>query len=273
MYLPPLSYLYLDDSGTRNPDWEPKDPSEERDSFRTGGVIIREEDKDAIRDAHAKFCSDWNITQPLHSTEIRHQEKRFSWLGTLEQDELDRFHGELAEMLASIPVIGHACIVHRPGYDARYRLQYGRKTWHLCKTAFTVIVERAAKLIQREGRQLIVHHELTDPDAMKRIKSYYKELIEVGLPFDAKTSAKYAPLSKEDLKALLLDFSFKPKANIFTQIADLYLYPMRRGGYDLRYRPHEFLIKRKKLIDCHLTDDEIPILGIKYSCFDEVVRS
>ena len=64
------------------------------------------------------------------------------------------------------------CVVHRPGYDARYRQH--RQTWHLCKTAFTVVVERTAKLVQREGRQLIVHHELADPDAMKRIKSYYK---------------------------------------------------------------------------------------------------
>jgi hypothetical protein len=64
MARPPLNYLYLDDSGTRNPDWEPKAPSEERDSFCTGGVIIREEDKETIR--AAKFCSDWKITYPLH---------------------------------------------------------------------------------------------------------------------------------------------------------------------------------------------------------------
>jgi Protein of unknown function (DUF3800) len=273
MALPPLSYLYLDDSGTRNPDWEPKDHPEERDSFCTGGVIVREEDKEAIRAAHAKFRSGWKITHPLHSTEIRHQEKHFSWLGTLEPAQLNKFHAELGEMLASIPVIGHACVVHRPGYDARYRQQYGRQTWHLCKTASTVVVERTAKLIQRDGRQLIVHHELADPDAMKRIKSYYKELISTGLPFDPATSVKYAPLKKEEFKALLLDFSFKPKANVFTQIADLYLYPLRRAGYDLDYSPHTFLVQRDKLIDCHIAVEEAPILGVKYSCFDGVVRS
>jgi hypothetical protein len=170
MVLPPLNYLYLDDSGTRNPDWEPKAPPEERDSFCTGGVIIREEDKDTIRTAHAKFCSDWKITYPLHSAEIRHHEKNFKWLGSMEIAELNRFHAELGEMLATIPVVGHACVVHRPGYDVRYREQYGRQTWHLCKTAFTVVVERTAKLAQRDGRQLIIHHELTDPDAMKRLK-------------------------------------------------------------------------------------------------------
>jgi hypothetical protein len=167
MAVPPLNYLYLDDSGTRNPDWEPQDPPEQRDSFCTGGVIIREEDKEAIRAAHSKFCVSWKIAYPLHSTEIRHREKNFKWLGTIEPAEFSRFHTELAEMLAMISVIGHACIVHRPGYDARYRKQYGRQTWHLCKTAFTVIVERATKLVQREERQLVVHHELTDPDAMR----------------------------------------------------------------------------------------------------------
>jgi hypothetical protein len=271
MTLPPLSYLYLDDSGTRNPDWEPKDPPEERDSFCTGGVI--DEDKQAIQAAHAKFCLSWKITYPLHSTEIRHQEKNFKWLGTISPDELNKFHTELGEMLATVPVIGHACVVHRPGYDARYRKQYGRQTWHLCKTAFTVVVERVAKLVQREGRQLIVHHELTDPDAMKRIRSYYKDLKSAGLPFDANTSAKYAPLKREEFEAILLDFSFKPNANIFTQIADLYLYPMRRSGYDLRYRPHEFLVQRKKPIDCHLTEQEVQIVGIKYSCFDGLVKT
>ena len=136
-----------------------------------------------------------------------------------------------------------------------------------------MVVERAAKLAQRDGRQLIIHHELTDPDAMKRIRSYYKDLKTIGFPFDKATSGKYQPLKKGDFEGILLDFSFKPKTNVFTQIADLYLYPMRRGGYDLRYYPHDFLVEHKKLIDCHLEDGEIPILGIKYSCFDGVARS
>jgi hypothetical protein len=231
---------------------------------------LREEDKNDAKLAHKKFCEDWEITFPLHSTEIRHKEKHFAWLGKLTNHELNRFHAELGAMLVSIPVIGHACVVHRPGYDARYREQYGRQTWHLCKTAFTVIAERAAKITLRDGRRLIIHHELTDPDAMRRIKSYYRQLTAEGLPFDAESSAKYLPLRKEQFAATLLDFSFKPKANALTQIADLYLYPIRRGGYEPNYRPHQILMANKKIIDCLLAPAEAPILGVKYSCFDGI---
>jgi hypothetical protein len=45
------------------------------------------------------------------------------------------------------------------------------------------------------------------------------------------------------------------------------------ADYDLRYNPHSFLVERKKLIDCHLPENEVPTLGIKYSCFDGIVRS
>jgi hypothetical protein len=256
-----INYLYLDDSGTRNPDWEPKDPPEERDCFCIGGILVREEDKDAAKSAHEKFCADWKITHPLHSSEIRHKEKNFAWLGKLTIAELDRFHRELANMLVSLPVVGHACVIHRPGYDARYRVQYGRQTWHLCKTAFSVIAERAAKLTRRENRRLIIHHELVDPDSMKRIKSYYEQLKTEGPPFDAESSAKYAPLKIEDFATLLIDFSFKPKTNALTQIADLYLYPLRRGGYELSYRPHRLLSEKKKIIDCLLGPDEVSVLG------------
>lgn len=268
----PLNYLYLDDSGARNPDWEPSCDGHKRDSFCVGGVFVREEDKYAVKAAHKKFCDAWNITYPLHSAEIRFREKNFKWLGKLEPPELQRFHNELSDMLLSIPVLGHACVVHRPGYDARYRGKYGRQTWHLCKTAFNVILERTVKLAKREGRQIIAHHELTDPGAMKRLKAYYRALKAEGPPFDEETSAKYQPLTREDFKAGLLDFSFKPKSNVLTQIADLYLYPMRRGGYDLHYRAHEALIEKRKLIDCHLQAEEIPLVGIKYSCFENVVK-
>jgi Protein of unknown function (DUF3800) len=263
----PVNYLYLDDSGTRNPDWEPKDPPEERDSFCIGGILLRDEDKEVAKAAHKKFCEDWKIVCPLHSSEIRHKEKHFAWLRKLSEAECNQFYEELGAMLISIPVMGHACVVHRPGYDARYRERYGRQTWHLCKTAFTVIVERAVKITQRDGRRLIIHHEWIDPDAVKRIKSYYRQLIAEGPPFDAESSAKYSPLGKEQFSATLLDFSFKHKANVLTQIADLYLYPMRRGAYEA-YRPHQMLMENKKIIDCVLTQAETPILGVKYSCFD-----
>ena len=56
---------------------------------------------------------------------------------------------DLTSMLTSIPVIGLACVIDRPGYDARYREQYGRNQWQLCKTACSIAVERAAKQAAR----------------------------------------------------------------------------------------------------------------------------
>ncbi|CAG1012369.1 hypothetical protein RHIZO_04239 [Rhizobiaceae bacterium] len=52
------------------------------------------------------------------------------------------------------------------------------------------------------------------------------------------------------------------------QIADLFLYPMAKGGYDPTYRPYRALKESGRLIDAHLSPERIPSLGIKYSCFD-----
>jgi hypothetical protein len=52
---------------------------------------------------------------------------------------------DISRFLSTIAVSGLACVVDRPGYDARYRDKYGRRLWHLCQTAFSIVVERAAK--------------------------------------------------------------------------------------------------------------------------------
>jgi hypothetical protein len=52
------------------------------------------------------------------------------------------------------------------------------------------------------------------------------------------------------------------------QIADLVLYPMAKGGYDPDNRPYRKRKESGKLIDCLLTEDQIPLRGIKYSCCD-----
>ena len=54
------------------------------------------------------------------------------------------------------------------------------------------------------------------------------------------------------------------------QVADLLLYPMAKGRYGRTYRPYCDLRARGKLIDCVLSEEEVPTLGIKYSCFDGV---
>jgi hypothetical protein len=200
-------------------------------------------------------------------------DKRFSWLRTLSVEERGKFMRDLGNFLTSIPVIGYAAVVDRPGYNARYRKLYGRQTWQLCQTAFSVICERAAKRARAEGCKLRVFVEEGDKTADTFIRSYYANLRERGMPFDGGNMAKYGPLSAAELADTLYDLRFRTKKSPLMQLADIYLYPMARGGYDSDYLPYKTLRENKKLIDDHLTAEEIPHLGIKYSCFDLVEKA
>jgi hypothetical protein len=173
--MPKVTCLYLDDSGTRNPNRLPLEFTF-KDWFALGGVLINEEDEGLAGTAHDKFCDEWGITYPLHSFDIRLMRGRFSWLATLEAKEYNRFMAGITALLVGIPVIGHACVIDRPGYDARYRDRYGRQTWMLCKTAFSVACERAAKHARSAGRKLRVLPEEADRTADNYIRSYYRAL-------------------------------------------------------------------------------------------------
>jgi hypothetical protein len=271
--MPKVMCLYLDDSGTRNPDRRAPKQFMYRDWFALGGYLAKEEDEGAIRTAHANFCKHWSITYPLHSYDIRAATGNFTWLAALqERDEREyrRFMRSLSDMLLSIPVIGHGCIVDRPGYTHRYRAMYGRQTWMLCRTAFAVVCERAAKHARKNGCKLRVYVEEGDKSADNKIRDYYKSLRTEGMPFAVGRSAKYAPLSAAELADTLYDLGFRAKSSPLAQIADLYTYPIARGGYDSDYSPYVQLRDRNKLIDALLKTEEIPDLGIKYSCFDLV---
>jgi hypothetical protein len=266
--MPNVMSLYLDDSGTRNPDRKLPEKFMFRDWFTLGGFIAKEENEGAIETAHSVFCGDWGITYPLHSYDIRAQTKNFTWLKGLDEREYNRFMRELGAMLLSIPVIGHGCVVDRPGYNKRYREKYGRQTWMLCRTAFAVAVERAAKYSKDNKRKLRVYVEEGDKTADDMIRNYYNALRTEGMPFASDRMAKYAPLSNEDLAATLYDLKFKNKTSRLAQIADLYAYPIARGGYDSEFLPYVQMKQQKKIIDCLLKEDEIPHQGIKYSCFE-----
>lgn len=88
------------------------------------------------------------------------------------------------------------------------------------------------------------------------------------MPFASDNMAKYAPLTKEELASTLYDLKFKKKSSPLIQIADLYAYPLARGGYDPDYFPYAQLKEQKRIIDCLLTAEELPHLGVKYSCFE-----
>ena len=177
---------------------------------------------------------------------------------------------DLSGVLLSIPALGHACVIDRPGYNERYTKKYGRQKWLLCKTAFDVLVERAAKHAIAEGRKLRVYPERGDKTSDARVRGYYEELRTVGLPFDPNISSKYTPLTQQQLADTLYDLKFKLKSSPMAQLADLYLYPICRGGYEANYRPYTMLREKQKLVDDVLPPADAAVRGIKYSCFELV---
>lgn len=271
--MPKVMCLYLDDSGTRNPDRKLPEKFMYADWFTLGGFIAREEDEESIRKAHDNFCERWDITYPLHSYDIRSGKENFTWLGQLELSDKQKFMRALSRMLLNLPVIGHACVIDRPGYNARYRTKYGRQTWTLCRTAFSVVCERAAKHARRNKCKLRVYIEEGDKSADDKIREYYRELRTTGMPFAADSSGKYAPLSRGELAETLYDLDFKAKTSPMVQIADLYAYPIARGRYESDYFPYCQLQTHKRLLDNILDPAEVRQHGIKYSCFELVDKN
>ncbi len=100
------------------------------------------------------------------------------------------------------------------------------------------------------------------------MKGYYEHLRENGMPFAAPNMQQYAPLTAQQLRTTLYEFRTKRKSSPIMQIADLYLWPMVMGGYHRSNRPYALLVRDKKLVDCYLSEEEIPTRGIKYSCWE-----
>ncbi len=263
--------LYFDDTGSRDPDKSPYDPATRQDSmdcFGLGGVLIREEDIDAIFQGHKAFCAEWKIDYPLHSSRIRGGQGKFGWLKKPENAGL--FFPAIEEFLLALPIVSIACVIHRPGYVARYKDRYQEQLWYMCKTAFSIMTERAAKFADDQGRKLEIFYEPSGKKEDKDIVRYLRDLKKAGSPFSESTSGGYTPLSSEDYRRIILgEPRQKTKKTPMIQIADLVLYPMAKGGYDPSYRPYKKLMEAGKLIDGHVPEDEIPFRGIKYSCFDE----
>jgi len=79
-------------------------------------------------------------------------------------------------------------------------------------------------------------------------------------------------LTPEQLTQTLYEFKTKQKTSPMAQLADLYLWPICMGGYHASNRPYQRLTDDGKLINCHIKEDERPMLGSKYSCFENVER-
>ncbi|MCJ9668987.1 DUF3800 domain-containing protein [Neorhizobium sp. SHOUNA12A] len=260
-------HLFIDDSGSRDPDRRLKhNRDDSMDCFALGGILIKEEDADELKSRHAEFCARHDITYPLHSNPIRGGRENFGWLKNPEKARA--FFPELDEFMVSLPVLGIAAVIDRPGYVARYKEHYAERLWLMCKTAYCILIERAAKYADSQGRVLRVFFEETGKAEDRALIAYHKSLKEVGMPFDSGTSSSYGSLSAADFRRIVMgDTKRRTKETPMIQIADLMLYPMAKAGYDPTYRPYVQLMKAGRLIDAQLEPEDRALLGIKYSCF------
>jgi hypothetical protein len=260
--------LYADDSGSRLPDRRQDQPPR-RNWFGLGGLLVTQSDEDIVRQRYAEFTGRWpELTGPLHSVKIRNGTENFTWLRK-DQKRAGEFLADLTELICGAPIVCIAAVIDRTGYLARYETMYTPdQRWSLCKTAFSVLIERSVKFAQTRNQRLRVMVERSDKKTDRRIQQHYDELKSKGMPFDKHNSGKYAPLDPAELSATLYEFRTKDKSSPLMQLADLCLYPICRYPYDPSYRSHRDLLVRGKLIDCVLKPEEIPARGIKYSCFD-----
>lgn len=263
-------HLFLDDTGSRHPDRTPtEDRRDGMDCFGLGGVLIDEEDVRAIFDAHRSFCGSWRIDYPLHSHEIRGGRGNFAWLKNLERKI--EFLPALNDFLIGLPAVGIGAIIHRPGYVERYSVQYGDRPWRMDRTAFSIVIERSAKYARSRGRRLRVFFEESGKQEDRDIVAFMKELKGEGMPFSGENSLPYRGLMADEFRELVLgEPKRRTKKTPMLQIADLYLYPMAKAGYDRGYKPYRALMEAGRLIDAILPTEDRPLLGIKYSCFGDM---
>jgi len=173
-------------------------------------------------------------------------------------------------MMRDMPVLGLACVIDRPGYNARYLRLYEYQPWLLCKTAFNVIVERAAKFAISNTKKLRIYPERCNISEDRLLSDYYDALRVGGMPFANESSAKYKPLTADNFNSVLYEFKTKRKSSPLVQLADLYLWPICMGGYHKSNRPYKRLLDDGKLIECRLCKDDWAAMASKYSCFEAV---
>jgi hypothetical protein len=264
----PIYHLYLDDSGTRFPNRKSNDRHDGLDYFALGGWLMASERVTDAWTAHARFTDCFTISAPLHSHSIRVNKGAFRWLEH-EPKRASAFYADLKHTLCELP--GHVvgCVIHRPGYDARYAPIYGDHRWDLCKSAYTIVVERAAKLAARSGRRLKVYLEHTGKHENQAIKKYHADLINAGMYFDPENSGKYMPFDAKTFASTLFKSpEFVQKSNPMAQFADLVLYPIAKARYEPDYPPYRSLWNAGRIVDATLSATDVQQLGIKYFCFD-----
>ena len=268
----PTFHLYIDDTGTRCPDRRTDQLRKDgMDHFAFGGYIVSAEDAALIDKMHHDLMTEFGVTSPLHSTAIRGRKEAFSWLRDAESPRVTDFYEKLNQFVVCSPIIATACVVHRPGYMNRYMELYGRNRWKLCKSAYSILLERACKFAKANDRKLAVYVEQTGKTEDAAIKEYHRGVFENGMPFNESRSSMYSPMECSDFQNLLLkNPKFITKVNPRIQLADLIAYAVAKGQYTPEYRAYKELKNRNMLIDDQLPNEKaVQEAGIKRYCFDE----
>jgi hypothetical protein len=253
--------IYIDESGSAS-----LNPIDLYPYFSMGGIIVQDVHKDAVKESVVAFKEKWEIDYPLHGAEIRSKKKRFAWLAK-DPTRREQFLAELEELILGLPVIVVACVVSRPGYIARFGSEYGVNIWELRKTAFNILVERAAKYIDRQDGTLDVVFEKAGRREDELVVGHFIALRREGAPFHVERSSKYAPMAAAGLAQVLTTIEGRHKENNLLQVADLCLHPVAQGRDKPNNRPFAKMVEQRLLIDCHLASHEVETLGVKYFCF------
>lgn len=241
--------------------------------FALGGLLVKEEDEDACKAAHDAFYARWpEMVAPLHLTDMLNPRKGFAWLGGVTSERRALFWTDYHGVISALPVIGQACVVHRPGYrDRGYGSRPGDSKWDLCRTAFNILIERSAKIAHSDGRRLRVKYEGSDKGADHALRSYWALLkAGNGLGFNAANAAKYAPFSADTLAATLVDMERKDKRSKLMQFADTYVLSLSRGRYQAAFPTYLEVKRAGQLSDDVVGAERADAEGVKYSCFDKL---
>jgi hypothetical protein len=262
--------LYVDDSGSRLPDRKVGHNSSRW--FGLGGVLINERDEGRARQMYAAFRQGWEgklLGRHLHSNEIRQKQGPFSWIVS-EPDDGAAFIGDLNRLLVDAPLLCTACVINRAGYASRYFEKYDEaQRWQLCKTAFSVLLERTVKFAVQRGQVVRVLVERTDKVTDRCMRQYYDALRTSGMPFNPGSMALHQPLGAEVFRERLYEFRTKKKTSPMMQLADLCLYPLCIAGFRTDGRDYQSLKANRKRVNDVLAPGDTSTLGIKYSCFDD----
>lgn len=267
----PLYHLYFDDSGSRMLDRLAVDADAYPHWFALAGLLVKAEDEEACKAAHDAFYGRWpKMKAPLHLTDMHGMTEGFRWLRSLSEKELADFWADYHAMICALPVVGHGCVVHRPGYrDRGYGSRAGDAKWNLCRSAFNILIERSAKIAHAEGRRLRVKYEGADPGANQLLRSYWALLKDGrGLGFNPQNAARYDPFSPAELAATLVDLERKDKRSKLTQFADTFALAIAKGRYQPRYATYAALHAAGRLADDYVGVERAGSEGIKYYCFD-----